>query len=616
MTHATEPGVHWEEWSPEAFVRATRENKPVLLHIGAVWCHWCHVMDRTTYRDERVVRCVNEHFVPVRVDNDRRPDINRRYNMGGWPTTAFLTPSGQVLTGATYIPPEQMLAACRRVAEFWQEHGGEVGEATEKGDGAAGRDGTPGRRTRGRLSLAVGPEPKDESGQAASNPLDQALLERLADQVAQDFDAEYGGFGNHPKFPQVASLELALDRYLRTGDVLFRTILEKTLQHVAEGGMYDPVEGGFFRYSTTRDWSVPHFEKMLEDNARLLDLYLKAFQATGRPAYRDTAADVLRFFQAVLRNPGSPYLAGSQDADKQYYSLPLNERRQRTAPFVDRTVYTDWNALAAVALMRAGRVLGKPEHTVWGVDLVRALDRDLRGPAGGMAHFRVWSDGRFRGEPQLVGMLADQVEMMAALLAAYTETREPWTVERAQELAAYLDEHLAWGAERYFDTPFDPDAPGALKSGVRPMEENARAARVLLTLYQLTGREAYESQARQALAGQAADLAERYGSHGAVFGLALDSLLYPLHVVVVGPLEGGKAVVTGTSVDAARSLPLGALSVAVQDTAGANPHRPVVTYPAGDGPRAFVCSGATCFAPIESPHGLEDLIRRAARGEE
>ena len=179
----------WQDWTPEAFSRAARENKPVLLHIGDVWCHWCHVMDRTTYGDERVVRWVNEHFVPVRVDNDRRPDINRRYNMGGWPTTAFLTPEGHVLTGTTYIPPEQMAAVCRRVTEFWQEHGGET------------RDGTSGRRARGRRSLAAAFEPKGESGREVGEGLDHALLERLADQVARSFDAEYGGFGSHPKFP-------------------------------------------------------------------------------------------------------------------------------------------------------------------------------------------------------------------------------------------------------------------------------------------------------------------------------------------------------------------------------------------------------------------------------
>ena len=599
--------VQWQEWGLEAFQRAEREKKPVLLHIGAVWCHWCHVMDHTTYEDQRVVSLVNERFVPVRVDNDRRPDVNRRYNTGGWPTTAFLTPSGRVLTGATYVPPKEMADLCGKVLDFWEEKGDQVNVDLFKG--------------------------KVDEGERDEGALGPALLDSLAEAVAQSYDPKYGGFGRAPKFPQVAALELSLDRYLTTGDDRWRTIVETTLDGMAGGGMHDPVEGGFFRYSTTRDWSVPHFEKMLEDNARLLDLYLRAGVALGRDAvdsaaHLETAGDVLRFWGDVLQNPGTPYLAGSQDADEEYYALPLEERRKRTAPYIDRTVYADWNAMAARALLRAGRVLGEPRCTRQAQELLHALDRDLRARDGGMAHFRVWRDGAFQGGPELPGLLSDQVEMADALLALYAETREPWAVQRALELVEYMEEHLAAREGGYFDGPADPKALGALKYRVRPMEENARAARVLLQLYQLTGRAVFEERARKALATQTEGL-ERHGSLAAVFGLALESLLRPLHVVLVGPFQDGAvgaardgAVADGAAAgamealrQAVRSFPLSAVTLAVQDTAGPNPHNPEVTYPAGPQPVAYVCAGNACFAPVDTPEKLADLLSRAAQGE-
>lgn len=596
--------VRWQEWGPEAFQRAEREKKPVLLHIGAVWCHCCHVMDHTTYEDPQVVALVNERFVPVRVDNDRRPDVNRRYNMGGWPTTAFLTPTGRVLTGATYVPPKEMADLCGKVLAFWDEKGDQV-----------------------NVDLFHGRADEGERNEEALAP---ALLDRLAEAVAQSYDPQYGGFGRAPKFPQVAALELALDRFLITGGQRWRTILETTLDGMAGGGMYDPVEGGFFRYSTTRDWSVPHFEKMLEDNARLVDLYLRAGVALGRSAYLDTARDVLRFWGDLLQNPGTPYLAGSQDADEEYYALPLEERRKRTAPYVDRTVYADWNAMAARALLRAGRVLAEPRWTRQAQELLLTLDRDLRAADGGMAHFRVWRDGAFEGEPELPGLLSDQLEMADALLALYAETREAWAVKRALELMEYVEQHLAAREGGYFDGPADPAALGALKYRVRPMEENARAARVLLELYQLTGRAQYEERARKALATHTKGL-ERTGSLGAVFGLALEALLRPVHVVLVGPVQDGAArkgargdvAAAGTGAasslealkQAVHNFPLSIVSLSLQDTAGPNPHEPQVTYPGSDRPLAYVCVGTTCLAPVDAPDILGGLINLVARGE-
>src|SRR5579875_3527969 len=210
--------IAWRPWEAATFAQAQAEDKPILLAISAVWCHWCHVMDETSYSDPEVIETINERFIPIRVDNDRRPDVNARYNMGGWPTTAILTPEGDPITGGTYIPPSQLKRTLDQVAELYKTHKAEI---------------------------------------------------------ADGFDPEYGGFGYEPKFPQTDALELLLLEYRRSRalgspDERLYNMLAKTALGMARGGMYDHVEGGFFRYSTTRDWSVPHFEKMAEDHGGLL----------------------------------------------------------------------------------------------------------------------------------------------------------------------------------------------------------------------------------------------------------------------------------------------------------------------------------------------------------
>ncbi|HOU23726.1 MAG TPA: DUF255 domain-containing protein, partial [Anaerolineae bacterium] len=247
---------------------------PVLLSIGAVWCHWCHVMDQTTFADARVVQLVRQLVVPVRVDNDQRPDINARYNMGGWPTVAFLTPDGEVLTGGTYMAPDNFVLAIQQISDYYQANKSEIANraAQMKAQRLLLRQV---ERSGGDISLSV--------------------ADSVYQQVAASYDEHYGGFGAEPKFPHVDALELALERHSRTRDQTAWGIVNKTLRSMANGGMYDREMGGFFRYSTTRDWSIPHFEKMLEDNARLLSLYLHAFQASGEPLFRETAEGIIDY---------------------------------------------------------------------------------------------------------------------------------------------------------------------------------------------------------------------------------------------------------------------------------------------------------------------------------
>ncbi|MGH7684622.1 MAG: thioredoxin domain-containing protein, partial [Vulcanimicrobiaceae bacterium] len=318
--------IGWLEWDREAFERAKSSNRPILLGISAVWCHWCHVMDETTYSDPRVISLIREHFVPIRVDNDKRPDVNTRYNMGGWPTTVFLAPTGEILTGATYVPPDDFAEMLQQVADAWKEQRGELE-----------------RRLEERRATAKAPQ------RTRAESLDTSAIDAIVRTIVEGYDETYGGFGEAPKFPQTEALNFLLTLYRRDraegkADERMYEILARTALAMARGGMYDHVEGGFFRYSTTRDWSVPHFEKMAEDHAGLLRFYADLYRVSGNEQFGQTLRSALRWLRSVLRNPGSALFGGSQDADEHYFSLELDERRKNEAPYVDRTVYTNWNA--------------------------------------------------------------------------------------------------------------------------------------------------------------------------------------------------------------------------------------------------------------------------------
>src|SRR5258708_5411077 len=306
--------IKWRGWSDEAFAEAGKLDRPILLSISAVWCHWCHVMDETTYSNSGVIDLINREYVPIRVDNDVRPDINQRYNMGGWPTTAFLTPSGDILTGATYLPADQMADGVARVAGYYRTNQPEIANRVLEGRKRAGSG-----VARGAGTLADG------------------IVDEVVGAVKNAYDPEYGGFGSAPKFPQADAILLLLEQAQLDGDPELRAMATHTLEMMAAGGTYDHVEGGFFRYSTTQDWSVPHFEKMLEDHAGLVN----ALALAGLPAAPDTTTGHL---DRVLRDPVTGLYAGSQDADEHYYVLDAGGRAAAHAPSVEPPLLPSWDA--------------------------------------------------------------------------------------------------------------------------------------------------------------------------------------------------------------------------------------------------------------------------------
>ena len=299
--------VRWQEWGDAAFAAAQRENKPILLDIGAVWCHWCHVMDRESYENPAVAGLINDAFIAVKVDRDERPDVDARYQaavqaisgQGGWPLTAVLTPQGQPFYGGTYFPPEDHLGrpgfkrVLQAIAAAYREKQGEVLESA------------------GSVMAAIGAE--SFAGQRA--PIDATIVKSIVAAAKTMFDEEYGGFGTAPKFPHPAVLDLLIDHYVRTGDSDARNVFVVTLDRMARGGVYDQIGGGFHRYSTDQRWIVPHFEKMSYDNSELLKNYVHAWQATGIEFFAEIARDIVRWMDSWLSDREHGGFFASQDAD-------------------------------------------------------------------------------------------------------------------------------------------------------------------------------------------------------------------------------------------------------------------------------------------------------------
>jgi uncharacterized protein YyaL (SSP411 family) len=303
--------IQWHEWGPEPFEKAQQQNKPVLLDIGAVWCHWCHVMDRESYEDPELAKLINENFIAIKVDRDERPDVDSRYQtavqaisgQGGWPLTGFLTPEGKPFYAGTYFPPQDVQGrpSFRRVlmtlARAYQEKRADVLESAESVMGA--------------ISTS-------ESFTGKSGSLRPELIDHMVSAAMKLFDADHGGFGSAPKFPHPSATDMLMQRYAETGNSLLRDTVSFTLEKMAQGGVYDHLAGGFHRYSVDEHWIVPHFEKMSYDNSELLKNYVHGYQITGNEFIAWVARDIIRWMDEWLTDQEHGGFYASQDAD---YSL-------------------------------------------------------------------------------------------------------------------------------------------------------------------------------------------------------------------------------------------------------------------------------------------------------
>ena len=319
--------VQWHPWGEAAFAQAQAEDKPILLDIGAVWCHWCHVMDRESYENPEIARLINEHFLAVKVDRDERPDVDARYQaavsaitgQGGWPLTVFLTPDGRPYFGGTYIPPDDRYGrpgfprVLEALAQVWHERRDEALE------------------TAASTMAAI---EHNESFSGRGGELTLALVDKIVGSIVSQFDPRNGGFGSQPKFPHPAALDLLLEVAANRSNRQAGQAFAVTLEKMARGGVYDHLAGGFHRYSVDEHWGVPHFEKMLYDNTELLRNYLHGYQSLGREDFRVTATEIVGWLDAAMTDRARGGFYASQDADidldddGDYFTWTLAEARE------------------------------------------------------------------------------------------------------------------------------------------------------------------------------------------------------------------------------------------------------------------------------------------------
>ncbi len=680
--------VYWQEWGEPAFALAAQAEKPILLDVGAVWCHWCHVMDRESYEDAAMAATINEHFIAIKVDRDERPDVDARYQaavqaisgQGGWPLTAILTSDGRPFFAGTYFPREDRYGrpgferVLLTLANAWKARREEVLESA---------------------SSVIAAIEHGETFSARGDSLSLSIVDKLVQSAVSQFDPRNGGFGSQPKFPHPSMLDLLIDVAARTGNQAAGQAVTVTLTKMARGGVYDQLAGGFHRYSVDERWVVPHFEKMLYDNAGLLGNHVHAFQTFVDPEFAAVAKDIMRWMNEWLSDQQRGGFYASQDADisldddgdyftwtreeaaavltpeelsvaELYYdigelgdmhhnpkknvlhrnfsigevaerlkrNIPGVERDlasaksklyaarvQRPTPFIDKTIYTGWNALAISAYLDAARVLDLDEPRAFAL---RTLDRILHegwDQRAGLAHVIAYPEPETTAR-RIPAVLDDYALLAHACVDAWEATGELRYYEAAMALAETM-------VERFHDPEhggfFDTEKAGADKLGAlaarrKPMQDsptpagNSTAAAVLLRLEALSGREDFRAKAEDTLAAFAGVI-EHYGLYAGSYGLALERLLLPpIQVAIVG--EGAGARQLAAIANARYAVNKAVISLSTAQVASAElppvlretlPHLPGLASSSSPAV-ALVCRGTSCLPPARTADELIEQI--------
>ncbi len=535
LRSAAHQPIDWCEWGEGVFARAKSEDKPILLDIGAVWCHWCHVIDRESYENPEIAKVINEHFVPVKVDRDERPDVDARYQsaisaisgQGGWPLTGFLMPDGKPFFGGTYFPPEdqQGRPGFRRVLLA-------VADAYKNK-----RDDL--MRTAESLAEAVA---KAEVFAGARAEFDLGVVDAQIGAITQLFDIRNGGFGTAPKFPHASAIDLILERYRQTGEKHLLAMAESTLEKMAKGGVYDQLAGGLHRYSVDERWLVPHFEKMSYDNSELLKNYLHGWQATKNPFLRDTAQGIIAWVNELLSDQEGGGFYASQDADYSldddgdYFTWTLAELRAalskeearimelyfdveahgemhhnpaknvlwiaRDAAEIARTLGLEESSvrltiasakrkMLAARLLRATPFIDKTMYVSWNAMFASAYlaaGRMLTGELASRCQAfalktlermlkEAWSEelgfAHRIGGPALRGSLDDQVFGVFALLDAYEATLDPNYFRAAQRtMDLTIEKYGDAEGGGFFDRASDAPRMGGLEVRRKPFQDS------------------------------------------------------------------------------------------------------------------------------------------------
>ena len=722
--------IQWHEFGEEAFAAARAADKPMLLDIGAVWCHWCHVMDRESYDDPEVAAIVNQNYIAVKVDRDERPDIDSRYQVavaslsgqGGWPLTAFLTPDGKPFYGGTYFPPADgygrpsFKRVLLSIAAAYRDKNGDVMEQAQMVESAIVRA---------------------ESLSAGGAKVSASVIDAIVESARKMFDEVNGGFGNAPKFPHPATLDLVMEERVRCGSGApprldgaeprhhtnaeeLQTIFVHTLEKMARGGVYDQLAGGFHRYSVDDRWIVPHFEKMCYDNSELLKNYVHAYQATGNKFFADVARDIIRWMDEWLSDRARGGFYASQDADYSmdddgdYFTWTLEEtkaalseeeaavailyydiqgrgdmhhnpaknvlyirnsleqiarrlsipeeqarallevakkkmyaaRLRRPTPYVDKTIYSGWNAMSVSAYLEAAKVLDLAGARQFAL---RSLDRLLsegwqgeskataagEGARSTLKHVIAYSDPKAERR-ETSGVLDDYAFAVIACLDAHEATADLSYFRFARSIAdAMVAGFFDSDEGGFFDTPVtaggaasEKAALGILGTRRKPFQDsptpagNSAAAIALLRLHGYANDGSDHDALYRERAEQTLEIYSRVaGQHGifaATYGLAVVRFLQPhTQVLVVGKdvaaSELYRAAVQPLDLNAA-VMRLDADKAVAQNLppalAATIPHLPAL---GGGRSFAVVCSGFTCQPPVFDAQELARVWGRQAR---
>ena len=658
LQHQDNP-VDWWPWGPEALAQAKRSNRPILLSVGYAACHWCHVMAHESFEDEPTAQVMNELFVNIKVDREERPDIDQIYmaalhhlgEHGGWPLTMFLTPDGEPIWGGTYFPKTSrygkpaFVDVLREIARLFREE--------------------PARIERNRTALM-------ERLAAAARPAGTATigrdeLDNAARQLGGLIDPVNGGTRGAPKFPQAALFECLWRAGLRTGDARYFAAIEITLDHICEGGIYDHLGGGFARYSVDERWLVPHFEKMLYDNAQLLELLAIAYRHTGKDLYRRRADETVGWLEREMTTEQGAFCA-SLDADSEgeegkfyvwsydevirqlgvedgeffarHYDvtpagnfeghnilnrlkpLPrddtdearltalreklLSVRALRARPGLDDKVLADWNGLMIAALTNAGSMLDEPR---WLELASRAFDFVAQSMARGDRLGHSWRQGKLK----FPGLASDYAAMVRAALALHEATGAASFLDQALQWQQALDrDYINAENGTYYLTAANAEGlvirPAATTDEATP-NHNAVAAQNLIRLAVLSGDDAWRDKADRLIAAVAPLIAENLYMHVAMLN-AIDLRLRGTEIVVTGRGAGAHALLA-----AARRLPPIDRIVLHAPSAEAlrDKHPARDKLNASREPQAFVCVGETCSLPIRDAAALGSAFEAMRR---
>jgi len=661
LLHKDNP-VHWRPWGTDAFAEAEAQNKPILLSVGYTACHWCHVMNHESFADAETAEMMNSLFVNVKVDREERPDIDQLYQtaaqtmgtQGGWPLTMFLTPKGEPFFPGTYFPKEERFGQpsfkriLQEVSRIYREQpepvAGTIARVQQSLANIWGRD------MRGDL-----------------NPL---VLDMSAIHIAQRFDIFYGGPTGAPKFPTTTSLELLWRAYLRTGAAQFFQVVQTSLDNMCMGGIYDHVGGGFARYATDERWLVPHFEKMLYDNAQLVDVLTLVWQHNRNPLYRDRIEETISW---VLRDMkvgnafASSFDADSEGEEGKYYvwtepeidaalagtfsqrfkqvynvrregnwegknilhriggavyplpdadealfkrqrELLLAARAKRVAPLRDDKVLADWNGMMIAALAHAGAAFNRRDWIDAGI---KAFDFIVKTMSDGDRLYHSWRDGKHHH----TAFADDYAHMARAALALWEVTQDERFLDRAKAWTNVMNEHF-WDMQTggYFQTSDDSEV---LFYRPRTVFDQAVASAngtmlvVLAKLYFATADIAYRDRSNALVGAFSGELGRAFASMAAFIN-GLETIMTGLQIVVVGPKGHAKTQELLAAVHG-RSITHRTLMVVEPDEVLPEGHPAFGKTMQNGQPTAYVCVRNTCSQPITNAVQLSQTLQLPAR---